>query len=332
MTEQIKSRPATAARPGPTAGKVEVHSHRLSTMVLSGVGAFLVLAGLMVHFYALPKLAIAPIDQSSITSLEASGATLFDTGTLKPITTDLSVKARTVGDVTASKKAPGDTRVWVNTTTVKSSDGVVRSQSIQRKAFDGKTAEAVNCCGAFSETVQGERTPVTRSGLLFKWPFNTGKKTYQVWDDTLAKPVAATYDGSTSRDGITVYRFVSDVPASKVGTQDVPASVLGLPGTGNVTADSMYQNHLTYYVEPVTGAILDETQQQRTWFAAEGHELTTLQATLSYTDGSVKDTADQVRGKRVMLSLAQGWVPWAVVGLGAILLAAGVLRSRRQDA
>jgi hypothetical protein len=330
MSAEPTSRaPEAEAGAPPATGTVEVHPHRLSGAILSGLGAFLLLAGLMVHFYAVPKLSIAPIDQNSVTSLEAKGATLFDTSTLKPLTTDLSVKARTVGDVAASKKAPGDTLVWVNTTTITSSDGVIRSQSAERTPFNGTTAEAVNCCGAFSESEQGQREEVQRTGLVFKFPFGTDKLTYQVWDDTLGEAVATKYVGTAKRAGLAVYRFESDVPPSTVGTTDAPASVLGLPGTGNITADNWYQNHITYYVEPVTGAIVDQVQQQRTWLAAEGQELTTLDGTIAYTSAQVKKMVDQVDGKATLLSVAEGFVPWLAVGLGALLLGLGVVRSRR---
>ena len=70
---------------------------RIAGPLLFGLGAFLLVAGLLLRFYAYPKLATAPIDQNSVTRLEATGATLFDSSTLKEIQTDLSIQSRTVG-------------------------------------------------------------------------------------------------------------------------------------------------------------------------------------------------------------------------------------------
>jgi hypothetical protein len=312
-------------------GGTQGGSRPLLGAILAGLGALLVVVGLMVHFYVVPKLAVAPIDQNSVTSLEATGATVFDTATLAPITTDLSIKARTVGDVQASKKAPDGALVWVGTTTVKSSDGVIRSQQVKRAAFNEKTSEAVNCCGNFIETEQGVRTPVTRTGLLWKFPFNTEKKTYQIWDDTLGKAVATKYTGTTKLLGHTAWVFQNEVPATKVGAQDVPGSLLGQATNDNVTADSFYQNHNTYYVEPVTGAIVNQLTDTKSWFSYDGNQLVTTQAQIHYTAAQVKDMYDKELGNQPqLLALAQGFLPWVVALVGLVLIGLGGAIGRRQ--
>jgi hypothetical protein len=297
--------------------------------VLAAIGALLFVVGGLVHFYVVPTLAVVPLDQDSVTSLAAKDATLFDTATLAPITTDLSVKARTVGDVKASKAAPGDTAVWVNTTTVKSADGTIRSQSVKRAAFDKTTAEAVNCCDNFMESEQGVREKVTRSGLMFKFPFSTEKKTYQLWDDTLAKPVKTTYTGQAKVDGHTAYVFENDVPATVVGKQDVPGSLLGQQSNDNVSADSYYQNHNKYYVEPVTGAIVNQVTQTKSWFSYQDNDLVTTEATIAYTPQQIKDTYDLISTKANLLHLANGYLPWVVAVLGLGLIGVGTALGRR---
>jgi len=270
-----------------------------------------------------PTLAVAPIDQNSVTSLAAKNATVFDTDSLAPITTDLSVKARTVGDVEASEKAPGDAVVWVSTTTIKSADGVIRSQMVKRAAFDERTSEAVNCCDNFMETEEGVREKVTRSGLMFKFPFYTEKKTYKVWDDTLAKPVTTTYKGTAKVHGHDTWVFENEVPATVVGTQDVPGSVLGLDSNDNVTAEDYYQNHNTYYVEPVTGAIVNQVTETKSWFSYQGHDLVTTEATLAYTPQEIDETYDVLGNQPALLGLAHGFLPWVVAFLGLVLITVG---------
>lgn len=297
---------------------------------LAGVGALLMVVGLLSHFYVVPKLAVVPMDQNSVTSLEAKGATLFDTATLKDITTDLSIKARTVGDVAASQKAPGNAVVWVSTTSIRSSDGVIRSRSVERAAFDKKTAEAVNCCDSFNESTEGERTPVVRQGLVFKFPFGTTKKTYQVWNDSLGKTVDTKYVGTSKVQGLSVYKFESSVPSTVVGQQDVPASVMGMSGQQNVSADSNYQNDTTYYVEPVTGAIINQVTDQLSTFTYQGHQLITTKALISYTPAQVTQMVNDIKGKASSLALANGFVPWLVVLFGLGLIGYSGLRERRR--
>lgn len=317
--------------PRSTDGGTNGGPRRLLGAIVAGLGALLFVAGGLVHFYAVPALSVAPIDQNSVTSLEAKDATLFDTATLAPITTDLSVKARTVGDVEASEKAPDGVLVWVGTTTITSSDGIIRSQSVKRTPFDETTAEAVNCCGAFNETEQGVRTPVKRTGLVWKFPFDTEKKTYPVWDDTLGKAVPTKYTGTAKVLGHTTWVFENDVPATVVGTQDVPGSLFGEASNDNVTADDYYQNHNKYYVEPVTGAIVNQVTDTKSWFDYNGTELVTTEAHLEYTQKQIRDIYDETLGNQpALLSLARGFVPWVVAILGLGLIAAGGVLGRRQ--
>jgi len=314
-----------------SAGGTHGGSRPLLGAILAGLGALLFVVGGLVHFYVVPALAVAPIDQNSVTSLEAKDATVFDTETLAPITTDLSVKARTVGDVEASKKAPDGTLVWVGTTTVKSADGVIRSQQVKRAAFNEKTSQAVNCCGNFIETAQGVRTPVTRSGLLWKFPFNTEKTTYQLWDDTLGKTVATRYTGTTKVLGHTAWVFQNDVPATVVGSQEVPGSLLGQSTNDNVKADSYYQNHNTYYVEPITGAIVNQLTHTKSWFSYGGNNLVTTEAQIHYTPAQIKDMYDNELGNQPqLLALAQGFLPWLAAFVGLALIALGGALGRRQ--
>jgi hypothetical protein len=306
---------------------------------LAGVGALLFVLALMVHFYVAPTLSIAPIDQDSVTRLEAKGATVFDTATLKPITTDLSIAAHTVGDVKATEAAGGDARVWANSTTVTSSDGIVRSQTTKHAAFDGKTSEGLNLtckgCENFYSTEKDAKVATKLTGLLYKWPFGTEKKTYQVWDDTAAKAVPTRYTGTTTIEGLKMYIFENDVPATVVGSREVPVSVFGLPGTDNVTADSYYQNHSVYYIEPVTGAIVNQVSDTKSWFAYDGNELVTTQARITYTPQQVKDMVHKTLGNQPsLLSTARGWLPWVAgfLGLGLVSFGYALNRGRRHTA
>lgn len=302
--------------------------------LLVGLGVFLILGAVLLRFYAYPKLAVAPSDQQSVTSLEATDATLFDAGSLENITTDLSVKNRTVGDVSASEKAPDGVVVWVSTTSIRSSDGEVRSRSVERAAFDDFSGEAVNCCGNFVEETEGEREEVTRKGLVYKFPFATEKKTYQMWDGTLGDTVSAKYTGTDTVGGLDVYKFQTEVPDTVVGTRDVPLSVMGLDGEGNVTADTHYEDKATFYVEPNTGAVVNRVEELKNWYAADGQELITTEATLAYTKASIASTVDQVDTKGKLLGMLKGLFPITALVLGLISLGVGLMltiRTRRSQ-
>src|SRR3954452_23133976 len=223
--------------------------------ILVGVGAFLVVVGVLIRFYVYPQLAVAPIDQESTSKLVGPDATVFDVGSLKELQTDLTTNAKTVADIPASKDAGDNVRVWVTSSSTVDSSGNVLSRDVDRVAFDAYTAEAINCCGEYYETTEGDRTPVEHKGLLFKFPFRTEKKTYDFWDSTLLQAVPIMYTGTEEVEGYETYVFKQTIGPTQVDTLEVPASVLGEPGKGNLQAESMYSNTRTLWVEPKTGVI-----------------------------------------------------------------------------
>jgi hypothetical protein len=302
-------------------------------VVLLGLGAFLIVMAPLLRFYAYPQLARAPQSQNTVSTLVGPGATIFDIGTLKEITTDLTTRATTVGDVNAAKKQGGNTVVWVTSSSTKSSDGVMRSRSVERVAFDATKATAVNCCGEFVSDVQGERTPVRHRGLQVKFPFMTEKKTYDWWDGTLANPVPIKYQSTTTVDGVKVYKFEQTIPATKVGTQDVPLSLLGLSGSQTVSADSMYSNHRTLWVEPYTGVVIKRQEQQDSTLNYNGQpRLTTSKVTTGFDAKTVKQNADKYGPQGTQLHLLRSTLPLVGLVVGILCLLAGLLaaRGRRQ--
>ena len=298
--------------------------------VLVGLGAFLLIAAVLMKFYAYPRLAVAPIDRDSVTRLEATDATLFDTSLLSEIQTDLSVATTTRGDVAASEEAGDDIRVYTGTTTV-SANGIVRSQSTERAAFDAVTGEAVNCCGSFAETTEGERVEVTREGQIYKFPFGTEKQDYDLWDASLRATVPAEYQREAQVQGLDVYVFTTTTPPTVVSTREVPGSVLGEEAAA-VEADVVYANSRTLFVEPVTGAIVDRQEEQKSTLAVDGEDrVTTTEASLRYTAAQVTESVDDVGSQASQLKLLGGTLPLLALVLGLLSLAAGLFLFRRSQ-
>lgn len=303
---------------------------RYSSVIMIGLGSFLMVAALLVRFYAYPHLAVAPIEQDSITRLSATDATLLDTSTLAPITTDLDVAVRTVGDVKATEAAADDVRVWYSTTSVRSDDGQVRSRSVDRAAFGAVSGAAVNCCREWRSTTAGELTPVQRKGQVFKFPFHTLKQDYPNWDSTVGKEFNAKYVGTDSIQGMGIYKFVMTIPDTLIDSRELPASIFGIDQAEPVNASVFYRNTKTFYVEPETGAIIDRTEDQKQWLVAEGTEVVANQALLSFTDAQVTKMVSDVESDASMLGNLRTLYPLLIGLLGLGLFAAGVLlRVRR---
>lgn len=300
-------------------------------VVLVGLGTFLIVMAPMLRFYAYPQLAKAPQAQNNTSTLVGPGATIFDIGTLKEITTDLTTTAKTLGDVPAAKKYGKNVVVWVTSSSTKSSDGVMRSREVERSAFEATKGTAVNCCGEFISSVAGEREPLRHRGLLVKFPFDTQKKAYDWWDGTLLKPVSIKYKSTTTVEGLRVYKFQQTIAKTKVGSQDVPLSLLGLSGSETVSADSMYSNVRTLWVEPNTGVVIKRQEAQDNTLDYNGQpRITTTKVTTGFDAKTVKQNATDYSTLGTELHLLRGILPWVSLALGITSLLCGLLMGRRR--
>ncbi len=180
-------------------------------------------------------------------------------------------------------------------------------------------------------TTQGEQTPVEHQGLVFKFPFQTEKETYDFWDSSLGKTVPIEYVGEEDVEGIPTYKFEHTIEPTVTETLEVPASVLGEPGDENLQAERTYSNHRTVWVEPVTGAVVDRTEEQLSTLRYDGEDRVTLtEAEVSYSQESVEDVADQVRSKAVLLRVLNPIIPIVGVIAGPLLIILGFLLVRRR--
>jgi hypothetical protein len=303
---------------------------RILGPVLVGVGCFLIVAALMIRFYAYPKLAVAPVNQNSVTRLQAEDATYFNTGTLSEEQTNLSVENQTLGDAEATEKAGGNIRVWYGSTSIRASDGSIISRSQELVPFDATSGVAVNCCDAYSETTEGDRQAANREGQVYKFPFNTQKQDYQWWDGTLGATVDMKYVEEDEVEGLKAYKFEASVPETKLGEREVPGSIVG-SDEASVMADTMYSNDKTLWVEPETGAVIDRNEHTVTMLAYDGeNRVTATDANLEYTDDTVAANVDDLGSKGSQLGLARTTAPLVAGILGVVLLGLGVVVSRRR--
>jgi len=300
------------------------------SLALIALGAFLIVLAPMARWYAYPRVAVAPPNQRSITTLVGPDATIFDIQTLKEITTDLTTKVRTIGDASTPAKCPGDV-TYVNSTQTTSSDGVMRSSDVERMTFDQTTGEAnPNCGGDFISTTEGQEEPVKHVGLVAKFPIPTHKKTYQFWDASLKAATPIKYTGTDKIEGVDVYVFENSTEPTKVGTQDVPLNLLGLDGTDNVAADEMYSVVRKLWVEPESGVVLKRSEKVLDTLDYQGQpRLTLTKVDTQYDAKTVKDNADKYGAHGRLLHLVHTTLPMISLVLGIFLLFLGLTLARR---
>jgi hypothetical protein len=174
---------------------------------------------------------------------------------------------------------------------------------------------------------------VQQRGLVgYVFPFGTKKQTYQVFDTTLNKPVPFPYAGPADVRGITTYKFTEDVAPVQVATQTVPGSLVGM-SAASVTLPEFYEIHLTYYVDPVTGALVNVQEHQTMSLrnpSTGAQALLLFDADLKVTPSSLTTIVKLDTDGRSKLNLLKVVLPLALGIAGVIALVTGLILSRRR--
>ncbi|OLT31139.1 hypothetical protein BJF79_09100 [Actinomadura sp. CNU-125] len=299
-----------------------------AVVILAGFGVFLLVTGVLVREYVAPALVRAPTDIYKVQRLRAENASYFDAGKLQVRTgANVTATATVRGDVAASDH---DVAVWDMTTVIQDLDrGYLIDIATRRLAFDRRTGELVDCCGA---AVQGD-TSVRQSGLGVFWPMDVERRAYPMFDVQTRRAWPAEFKGVEEVHGVEAYRFEVHVPQTKIAveTPDVPAKLLGLDGDAAVPVDRYYQGESVIWVDPRTGAPVDQRQKVHSMLKAKSGPGSLVVADLEMrmapdAGASPADTANDAAAR---VRLVETIVPLAMAVLGAVLLAAGILIDRR---
>lgn len=297
--------------------------------VLFGLGAFLATAALILRFHGSGQLEAADKDPGEVITMVAADATVFVPSTQTEITTDVTVKQKNDGDPAAAEKAPDGVVVWFTTTTRTVADGTVVQRSMARTAMDARSAEVEPCCESFAEVVDQAISEDRRTGLVLKFPAGTEPRDHEMWDSTVGKPVTATYVDEVDVDGVTAYRFKVVIPQTVVGTREVIASTIGLASEGTVETERSYSLDRTLFIEPRTGAILNDVQDISDTLVLDGKVVRTLfDGSLAYTDEQVQANADENGSRASELRMVHDVLPLSGLVLGLGCIAAGAVLQR----
>lgn len=298
--------------------------------VLIGLGAFLLVAGLLLRFYAYPRLAVVPLDQNSQSVVVGENSQFFDIESLSPQTGTITTTVTVIGDKKAGEDASNELderiAVWDKGSVTDNNDSEPpMTASTERIAFDRFTGEAVDCCDA-----NEDGTPTNYDGLVFKFPFDTQQETYDYWDGSLGKAVPIDFEGTEELNGVETYVFKQDIPSTQVGTREVPALILGLTG-GNVEADEYYENVRTIWVEPNTGVMMKVLEQQKQELRLDDKQLTLIDTDSAYTEDTIKENTDTYGPLGSQLKLVHSTIPvWGGIG-GILLMVIGAVLGRRKN-
>jgi Porin PorA len=301
---------------------------RVAGFTLAGLGIVLIAAAVILPAYVSGQIVKFPLDEHTTATLAGTGVSYFSQVKLTE-KTGVSVRATYTikGDAAAGTSS---TAVWNETASVRDlTNGLPVSTVTRRFAFDRRTAELVDCCGA---NVNGNKR-IEQTGLAGAvFPIGTRKQAYQVFDTSLNRAVPFTYAGTASIDGIATYMFTENVAPTQVATITVPGPFFGLkPKT--VKLPQMYQIHLTYWVDPRTGALLnvDEKEKMTLRNPATGGTVAVLfDGDLVATPDTVKAVVALDSSGRTELKLLDTIIPAAAGVAGAVALIAGIFLLARK--
>lgn len=287
-------------------------------VVLLGLGAFLLVAGVLATAWAPGVVKKTPLGVDQTTYLDGTVKKLnAETGELE----ENPVKVQSITK-TDSDASDDDTDVWVQTSCVVIDTGdapdCVDGDDPRLVSADTDVFATDRVSGLAVSDYAGLPADATpHDGLVNKWPFDSEKKTYPYWDGTVGEAVDAVYDRTETLLGVKCYVYT-------VTITDAPIEIAeGVSGT--------YDNKMEIWVEPKTGAIQQQTQDQQRYLD-DGTQVLDLK--IGFTEQQQKDFADDAKSNILLLDIVTLWMP--IVGFvgGALCILAGILlllRGRRTD-
>lgn len=279
-------------------------------VLLSFIGAFLLVAGILAQTYAPDRLMKTPIDVDSVTNLYGEAELADGTGS----TDTFPVRAwnTTFAD---SKASTEEVVLFLNSSCLVRDEGgiegCVSSDDPQDRlltartdtfATDRVTAEAVNDPDILPASAE------EKEGLVNKWPFDAKQTTYSYWDGTAGEGVDAVFDRAEEVEGLTTYVY-------KVSVEGAPVEL-----TDGVTG--VYNDEKELYVDPTTGSIIHQVDHQER-IDDEGNPF--LIVDLEFTPEQVSSNVEDAESTASGLNLVRDTVPLIGYAVGIPLLLIGLV-------
>jgi hypothetical protein len=220
-----------------------------------------------------------------------------------------------------------------------------------------QTAEAVssesNPGGAVQKprAIEDDQPPTNialpHDGLTYRFPFDTEKRTYPVFDPIAQKAFDANYDGEDDVNGLTTYRFSQNVGYDSDGKLVEPvkysslfdddadsevtatAAMWGVPGEPEerITMARYYAAQRTFWVDPVSGTIVKREEHGYHYYAREPlkPEVTFVDFKVAFNEETVETQVASARDERDRVGLWGRILPISFTALGLVSLVGGAL-------
>ena len=338
---------------------------RLAACGIIGLGAALLIAALLLSTYTTSRITKIPLDIDATLTSDGTG-TALDSASLSgdhfvvnqnvPLTSQqqISVESPANADVITLQVGTSVRR------TDKQKDSGLLLAIVDTVTFNRKTAMAVSDDTHTGGAVQKPRTigdenpptaiPLRHEGLSYRFPFHTEKKTYPYFDPIAQKAFDVNYDTQEDVNGLTTYRFTQNIGYNGDGKLVAPVRYLSLYAgdeDGKVTASAAmwdlqgdpaeqitmtryYAAQRTFWVDPVSGTIVKETEHANHYFSRDAlkPEVTLADYKVTSTEETVESQVNAARDERDRLALWSRVLPITFTAVGVIaLVGGGVLAS-----
>ncbi|WP_329242561.1 DUF3068 domain-containing protein [Streptomyces canus] len=305
------------------------------SLILLGLGTFLLVLAPLLAWYVTPRAALNPINIDQTAVYRGTGS-VFDTEQVKTVPDQrITVTQRVRGDVEDSERSDG-AAVWDVTTTVDTDKSLPASDPHDALEFvphrwvmDRKTTRPVHCCG---------EKPYIEGEAYLKFPFDVQRRSYQWWDNSLGSTVTLRYQGTKKVQGYTGYRFTGTVAPAKVGTRLVPGTIVDQPGRPQVLAEEWYSNHgIELVVDQRTGRVVYAQVGPKRTLRAPGAKKDAVvlldSPKIAFTTATQKDAVRLAKRDSGQLRAVGETLPIGAAVAGFVLAAVGgvlVVRGRRR--
>jgi hypothetical protein len=310
--------------------------------VVFGAGVFLLVAAAALAFVIAPSLKQLPYDLDPSTSIaEAPNATFLEIkpGQIEVKQATLRSTIEIIPDPIETEKLPEDLKgnvvVWdAYQNVIRTDDEYEISKYSAELALNRVSGAPADWDGQWlAEAVDADDPGnVKFAGQIYKFPFGTQKRTYQVWDRDLRTSLPAEFKGTETIEGVEVYRFeqvIEEQPAKNVSAESL-STILGRFAPEATSGQVMYSNTRTVWVEPTTGMYIKVREEQhKELVPATGSSTVLLDADFEYTPETIAKAADRAGSNRAQLNLISMWAPLGLAVLGLLLVVFAFMLGRR---
>ncbi|WP_204804606.1 DUF3068 domain-containing protein [Mycobacterium riyadhense] len=327
-----------------------------------GLGAALLIAALLLSTYTSSRITKIPLDIDATLISEGTGSAL-DSASLSGdhVVTNQNVPLVSQQQFSVESPANADVVTLQVGTSVRRTDkqkdtglllAIVDTVTLNRKTAmavsdDTHTGGAVQKPRGLNDESPPTAIPLRHDGLAYRFPFHTEKKSYPYFDPIAQKAFDANYEGEEDVNGLTTYRFSQTVgynsegklvapiryPSLYAGDEDgkvtTSAAMWGVPGEPNeqITMTRYYAAQRTFWVDPVSGTIVKETEHANHYFARDAlkPEVTLADYKVTSTEETIESQVNAARDERDRLALWSRVLPITFTATGLIALVGGAV-------